>query len=86
MKWQITFADRAKKQLLLLDIQMQKRIQQAINEKLLKNPYNHLESLDGNFKNYYKFRVGDYRLICEKDGEKFIIIVIKIKHRKEVYK
>lgn len=86
MNYQIIFTQKAQKQFLSLENQIQKRIQKDINEKLLKNPNYYLEGLEGEFKNYYKFRIVDYRLICEKQEEKFIIVVIKIKHRKEVYK
>lgn len=84
--WKIIFENQARKQMLKLDYTIQKQITKAINEKLLINPNYYLEQLTGELSKYCKFRVGDYRLICEKKEDKLIIVVIKIKHRKEVYK
>ena len=42
--------------------------------------------LVGEFVGYYKFRVGDYRLICSKEDDKLVVIVVEIGHRREVYK
>jgi mRNA interferase RelE/StbE len=39
----------------------------------------------GDKSGFYKFRVGDYRLLCAKEDDKYIITVVKVKHRKEVY-
>jgi mRNA interferase RelE/StbE len=85
MGWDIIFDGKAQKQLLKLDIEIQRRIKRDVNEKLLMNPDYHLEGLEGEFKKYYKFRVGDYRLICDKQDNKLVIFVITVKHRREVY-
>ncbi len=44
-----------------------------------------LRDLKREFKKYYKFRVGDYRLICDKQDNTLVIFVITVKHRREVY-
>jgi mRNA interferase RelE/StbE len=85
MKIKIIFSKRAKKELEKLDHIIKKRIDLAIKEKLEIDPANHLIPLTGSLKNLHKFRVGDYRLICKKEDENLIILVVTIKHRKEVY-
>ncbi len=85
MKFKILFSKKAKKELEKLDFSIKKRIDLAIKEKLEKDPINHLILLTGSLKNLYKFRVGDYRLICKKEDDKLIILVVTIKYRKEVY-
>jgi mRNA interferase RelE/StbE len=45
----------------------------------------YLEPLTGDFTGYYKFRVGDYRLICAKEDDKLTVIIIEMGHRREVY-
>jgi mRNA interferase RelE/StbE len=85
MKIKIIFSKRAKKELEKLDHAIKKRIDAAIKEKLEIDPVNHLIPLTGSLKNLHKFRVGDYRLICKKEDGNLIILVVTIKHRKEVY-
>lgn len=85
MTWEIVFTKKAQKQINDLDKPIQSRIKKAILEKLKINPALYLESLTGELGGYYKFRIGDYRLICSKEDEKLIIIVVELGHRREVY-
>ena len=65
--------------------------QTIIKEKLqilIKNPQvlkNNIKKLKGAKENYYRLRVGNYRVLFKKEEEQLIIIVIRIGHRKEVY-
>jgi mRNA interferase RelE/StbE len=86
MKWKLIFEKKAEKEFFKLDSFARKMITKAIDEKLLINPNQHLIPLSANLSGYYKFRVGNYRLICEKEDENITILVVKVKHRKEVYK
>ena len=85
MKFNITFSKRAKKDLQGLERSVQKRINNAIKEKLESNHTDHLLPLSGSLRGLYKFRVGDYRLVCKKEESKWIILIVTIKHRREVY-
>ena len=86
MVWQIIFTKKAQKQINDLDKSIQARMKKAILEKLITNPAAYLEPLVGDLGGYYKFRVGDYRLICTKEDENLIVIVVEIGHRSEIYK
>ena len=86
MNWKIILTSKAQKQINGLDKQDQSRIKKAILEKLMVNPDYFLEPLTGDFTGFFKFRVGDYRLICSKENEKLTIIIVEMGHRKEVYK
>jgi mRNA interferase RelE/StbE len=86
MSWKIIFTKKAQKQINNLDKSVQSRIKKAILEKLMINPDLFIEPLTGDFTGYYKFRIGDYRLICSKENEELTIIVIELGHRSEVYK
>ncbi len=85
MNWQIIFTKKAQKQINDLDKSAQSRIKKSIIEKLMVNPALYLEPLTGDFTGYYKFWVGDYRLICAKENDKLMVIVIEMGHRKEIY-
>ncbi len=62
-----------------------------IKEKLLmlaENPQvlkNNIKKLKGTKNNYYRLRVGNYRVIFKKKEKQLIIIIVRIGHRKEVY-
>jgi len=86
MSWKIIFTKKAQKQINNLDKSVQSRIKKAILEKLMINPDLFIEPLTGDFTGYYKFRIGDYRLICSKENEELTIIIIELGHRSEVYK
>lgn len=87
MVWQIEFTKPAIRQIRILDKQVRLRIQNEIQKKLVaSDPNQFLIPLIGDLSGFFKFRVGDYRLLCKKDNEKLIITFVKVKHRREVYK
>ena len=43
------------------------------------------KALVGNLKDYWRYRIGDYRLITKIDDGKLLIIALELKHSKEVY-
>ncbi len=51
-----------------------------------ENPYIHGKSLQGNLKSKWRYRVGNYRLICHIDEEKVVILILEAGHRREIYK
>ena len=61
-----------------------KRIKQAIEERLTKEPMRFGKPLRYSFKGCRRMRVGHYRIIFKL--ERISILIVKIAHRKEVYK
>ena len=86
-KYNIIFAKKAQKELLKLPLQIQKKIA----DTLLVLSANHLNSvlqikkLSGR-ENLFRIRIGDYRLVYEIQKNVLIIFVVKVGHRKEVYR
>ena len=83
--WQVELTKKAKKQLSRLPENVRKRILRALEEKLAVDPNFHLSRLSGYEGDFYRFRVGDYRLLCSKLDKKLVVIVIAVGHRKDVY-
>ena len=77
--------DKVVKDLRKIDKTWQTKIIVNIKTKLVKNPYLG-KKLVGDLSPYYRYRVGDYRVLYEIIESKVLIIVVKIKHRKNVYK
>lgn len=59
------------------------QIRRAIEDRLTKAPHEYGQPLRKTLKGYWKLRVGDYRVIFRIEGAE--VIVLAIKHRKDVY-
>ena len=55
------------------------------NLENIENPRSKGRALLGNLKDYWRYRIGDYRLITKIDDGKLLIIALELKHRKKVY-
>jgi mRNA interferase RelE/StbE len=79
------FTQSAFRQFQKLNRSVQKRIDEKLRFYLnQKNPLQFAESLKDSRFGDWRFRIGDYRVIFDLDGDK--IIVLKIGHRKDVYR
>lgn len=81
--YEIIISDQAFKQLEKLEKSIQERIIKVL-ERIRIRPEVHVTKLVGDAG--YKLRVGDYRVILDIDENKLSILVIKIGHRKNIYK
>ena len=88
MVWKIEIDKKALKGIAALDKPVQKRIASFLKDKLAKlaNPRSIGEALQGELKKFWKYRVGDYRLICSIEDKVVTVLVLRIDHRKKVYK
>ena len=87
MDWMIEFDKKAKKEFASLSKPIQKQIDKFLL-KLIKseNPRIFGEALKGNLQPFWRYRVGDYRIICQIEDEKIIILILAVGHRKEIYR
>ena len=84
---QIIIQPTAKKQLKNLDFTVQKRIAKFIdNLEGLENPRIKGKSLAGNLSGFWRYRVGDYRIICDIVDNEIAIYILDISHRSKSYK
>ena len=88
MAWAVSFSPAAEKTFGKLDRPLQLRIQKFIDTRLQTSddPRRVGEAYAGPLKGYWKYRVGDYRLVCEIQDRVVHILVIAIDDRKEVYR
>ena len=89
MAWRIEFDEASKKDLLKLDPQIARRITAFLRDRLAvsDDPRSLGEALKGShLGEFWKYRVGDYRIIaCIEDGA-LRVLVVRIGNRKEVYR
>jgi mRNA interferase RelE/StbE len=87
MNWQIEFDDKARKLLLRLDKPARNKIVTFLERLVLQsNPRLQGKALTGNYAGLWRYRVGDYRLICHIEDNRFTILVVELGHRKDIYK
>lgn len=83
----VEYSDEAKKQIKKLDKQIQKRIIDYLdNISTLENPRSKGKGLTSNLVGLWRYRVGDYRVICRIVDSELVIIALSVGHRREVYK
>jgi mRNA interferase RelE/StbE len=84
--WTVLFSRKAEKQLLKLDYSAQNKIREFIDKIMrMENPRPLGHQLRGELSKYWRFRVGDYRLITEIIDHTLVIDIIRVGHRREVY-
>ncbi len=66
---------------------VQKRINGWLRKNLegCENPRAHGKALTGNRSGYWRYRIGDYRVIADIQDDKILILVIEVGHRKKIY-
>ncbi len=87
MNWKIEFDSDVEKDLRKLGHSVQQRIIKYLKEKIIpvENPRALGKPLSGEFSGIWRYRVGDYRILAKIEEENFIILVVHVGHRKNVY-
>jgi mRNA interferase RelE/StbE len=85
MAYTITFAPKAEREFKKLDKAVQRQLQPKI-EALAKSPRGHgVEKLSGEDE-LYRIRSGDYRIIFQIQDRALVVLLVKIGHRREIYR
>jgi len=83
--YKLLFDEEVVKDLRKIDKTQQSKILSVIKLKLIENPYVG-KKLIGDLSPLYRYRVGNYRIIYDIVEKEVVVVVIKIKHRKDAYK
>ena len=89
MAWKIELARGVESELRKMDRQAAKRILRFLHDRvaMLEDPRSIGEALKGSrFGELWKYRVGDYRVISHIKDDALLILVVKVGHRREVYR
>lgn len=87
MKYRIETTPRFDKEFRKLDRYTMRMIKAWIEKNLSdsENPRAHGKALTANRSGQWRYRIGDYRLICEIRDNELVILALSIGHRREVY-
>ena len=88
MAWRVEFESQAEKELGRLDPQYAKRILKYLFERIAtdEDPRRFGDPLRSNLAGLWKYRIGNYRVICEIQEEVLLVLVVRVGHRREVYR
>lgn len=88
MIYELKYEAKAVRQIKKLDPATRKLIRSWIEKNLLNtsDPRQHGKALTGTLGQYWRYRVGDYRILAEINDTEVVIIIIEIGHRREIYR
>ena len=87
MTWIVEFENSARKEFKKLDFQAQKKILRFLRERITTDEdlRRFGEQLKGNWTSFWKYRIGDYRVICDIQDERLLVLVVRVRHRSKAY-
>ncbi|WP_194954472.1 type II toxin-antitoxin system RelE family toxin [Sphingopyxis solisilvae] len=87
MAWTLDFDAAARRQLRKLPRNVGEQILAGLQQiAALENPRQRGKAMVGERKGYWRYRIGDYRVIVRIEDQRLVIVVIAIGHRREVYR
>ena len=87
-KYTVAYKRCAQKLLSNLDKSIQARIKKWIEKNLegCENPRKYGSALEGELKTFWRYRVGDYRIVADIQDDKILILIVDVDKRNDVYK
>ena len=87
MNWTYRFDERALKELKKLGYPAQKEILNYLDERVAgtRDPRLFGKALKADLIGLWRYRVGDYGILCQIRDQELIVLVVAVGHRKEVY-
>ena len=88
MTWTIEWDERAFKEFKSLDKKAQKDILRYLKERIAsdEDPKRFGKPLSHDLTGLWKYRLGDYRIICRIEDHKLVVFIVRVRHRKDAYK
>jgi mRNA interferase RelE/StbE len=86
--WTVDYTETARKQLRKLDKQVARRILDFLDERVTtsEEPRSMGKALTGPLGSFWRYRVGEYRVICDIQDGRLRVLVVQIGNRREVYR
>ncbi|MBX3453524.1 type II toxin-antitoxin system RelE/ParE family toxin [Ferrovibrio sp.] len=87
MAWTIEFSRTAEKQIAKLDRRWQREILDYLDQRVARqsDPTQLGKPLRGDMKGLWRYRIGDFRVICSLEADRLVVHVVGLGHRSAVY-
>ena len=88
MAWTVEVSDFAERQFRKLDRSVRDRLLGYLYDRIegCKNPRHFGEPLKGEMAGLWRYRVGDYRIICKLEDNRLVVVALAVGHRREIYR
>jgi len=88
LPWNVEWDDRARRELRRLDPQDQRDILTFFSERIATedDPRRFGKPLHHEFQGLWRYRIGDYRAICNLENNELVVLVLAIGHRRQIYR
>jgi len=88
LAWNVSFEPRALKELGRLDREAQRRIARFFGERVegSADPRQWGKPLTGDKVGLWRYRIGRYRAVCSIDDSRHTVLILRVAHRKQVYR
>jgi mRNA interferase RelE/StbE len=87
-RWRVEFDRAAARDLRKLGAQAERLILRYLRERIAgsSDPRRFGHALTGDLKGLWRYRVGDYRIVASIEDDRFVVLVVTVGHRREVYR
>jgi mRNA interferase RelE/StbE len=87
LTWSVEWDDRARRELRRLDPQIQRAILRYFSERIAieDDPRRFGKPLRHELQGLWRYRIGDYRAICQIENDHLVVLVLAVNHRRQVY-
>lgn len=88
MTWSVEWDDAARRELRKLDRTIQQRILRFFRERVMvdDDPRRFGKALQHELQGLWRYRIGDYRVICQIQDERITVLVLAVGHRRHIYR
>jgi mRNA interferase RelE/StbE len=86
--WRVEFHRAAVREVRKLGAEGESRVLRYLRERIAgsKDPRRFGHALSGDRKGLWRYRVGDYRIVAVIEDDRFVVLVVAVGHRREVYR
>jgi mRNA interferase RelE/StbE len=87
MSWDYSFTSKARKELKKLGHEPARKIIEFLDRRVQKtdDPRQFGKALRGDLNEYWRYRIENYRILCEFKDDILIVLVVKVGHRRDIY-
>jgi mRNA interferase RelE/StbE len=86
--WRVEFHPAAVRDLRKLGAESERRVVRYLRERIVcsEDPRRFSHALTSDRKGLWRYRVGDYRIVAAIEEDRFVVLVVTVGHRREVYR
>lgn len=88
MAWTIEYTATAEKQLRKLDKSVARKIVDYLDRRIapLDDARSRGKGLTGSLGGFWRYRVGDFRVVCDVRDGSLMVLVVRVRHRRDAYR